>query len=159
MTLATLGDRVSFEMTDGRRVYAGTVRDALMYDADGVVWPCCSLLVGPFVPGTRRVTSESKWILRWFGKRHELRRGTVDVPPRAMRGWRSLGPARRAFYDRIGTDGQKPPGPKQHPINEPSMWDLFERKKPPVILYVRGVFLRLELPSWCTIDGRGIARP
>lgn len=157
MKLCAIGDRVWFEMIDGRTVHAGDPSYGLLYDGEGAYWPRCSVLVGPYTAGTKRVSLD-RAAQTWFGPRYALCAGHVDLPPRRLSLWKDWGPARRMFYYRRGEDGARPPGPKQHPFNEPGWFDLFAPKAP-VHVFARGVWLRLELPSWCKVDGGGFKRP
>jgi len=157
MKLAAIGDRVWFQMMDDRAVYAGDETHALLYDQEGAYWPKCSALVGPYVQGARAVHPD-RAARKWFGDRYELRAGHMTLPARRLALWKPLGSVRRIFYSRRGVGGQKPAGAKQHPFNQSGGFDLSGAKSP-VMLYVRGLFLRLELPRWCVVDGRGFARP
>jgi len=148
-----LGDHVSFELAEGRRVRAPAAH-VMLYDDDGRVWPRCSLLVGP-IRRTATLLAASARQRRYYGDAYALRTGYVDLPPVPLHTWEAIGPTSRIYYQRPGTAY---PGYFQHPFNKPAIWD-FLRAKRDVLLYRQGSFLRLELGRGCVVNWRGFVKP
>lgn len=149
MKLAAYGDRAWLELADGSHLYAGSPRDAVLYDAEGVYWPKRSVLIGPYERGTKKAPSDAA-ARRYFGKTYELREGRARLPPKELALWKKLpSRARRVFYRRRGHGGARvwlvfggePAGTKFHPFAH----------KP--LVYTRGRWIRIELERG--LDGRG----
>lgn len=155
--LVVTGTRVTFEMADGGEVVVRP-RCGMMLDTEGTHWAKCSLLVGPYDKGSAaRHEIITRGARAYLGRNHVIREGSVDLPPRALSGWKRIGPVTRIWYVRGGT---KYPGPFKHQFGKPGfLTRLFKGvgKKP--ILYTRGAFLRLEMQSGCMLDDRGILFP
>ena len=139
MRLAALADRLWFELVDGAHVYAASPSDVLLYDADGVYWPKCSMLVAPVRFGRRRVAIDERdaKARRAFGATAAVGELAIRRPPRALEAWRPLGRVRRAFF--VGRVGPATGREAQHTFG----------RKP--LLLERGRALRLELGAGCRV--------
>ena len=155
--LIVKGTRVAFDFVDGAEMDVAP-KSAMMHDAEGRDWPRCSVLIGPFSAGTTSGVPTGGKSLRaardYYGRNYVLKAGDLDTPPRAMAGWRKVGSVRRIYYYRPGNrhrgDFQHPVGARKH---------VFFGPKGRASVYVRGRWVRLELPSGCILDDRGFVWP
>lgn len=158
-----MGRRVICELDDGREVAAGE-RHGMLYDPTGQAWPSCSLLIAPFEQGHDE--DDSTEGRAYFGRKAQVMRGEIALPPRDLAGWRQVGLVHEIYYERAGT---RAPGRFRHKFNREISWlkpglklhALFNKKiaEGPAILYSRRGCLRVELPEGCVIDDRGIVLP
>lgn len=171
MALICMGREVEFDLREtpiGRFDQGKTVvapPDAgLLHDESGAYWPRCSLLVANFERGSEE-TDEGK---NYFGRGAGVKRGSVELPPKDISAWQKLGEIKTIFYDRAGT---KAPGYFKHQFNKPrGLYKLVflvkgKAGKQPAVLYtlfsrrLGQSFYRVELPSGCIVDDRGIVLP
>jgi hypothetical protein len=137
--LIAKGYSPSFEMVAGKIVRAPKGA-ALLHDPTGRAWPSCSGLVMTFTKGGGPIEDRDAEDYLGVGPL----RGSLEVPPKALREWKPLGEVEVVNYRRIG----KHAAPYYHPI---------EGGK--ALLYRRGRALRIELGSGCVWSWRGIVRP
>jgi hypothetical protein len=150
------GQHVVFEL-GRKRVRVG----AMLHDPEGVSWPECSFLCGPYRSGGRDATDdELKGAPRdYFGRGYKARVGKIELPLRSLDAWEFVGDVTKIYYTRPGT---KAPGRFVHKINSPrGFWQVlhFLKGRGEAKLYKRGKFFRLEFSSGCIADDRGIAYP
>jgi hypothetical protein len=125
----------------------------LMRDPEGMRWPRCSALIGPFGKGGPVV--ESAYARKWVGKGVTTRQGSVALPPKDLSAWKTLGEVETLYYLRPGT---RAPGMYRHAFNKDVLSRLvFGRRK--VMLRKHGRFYRLDMGDRCTIDDRGFVFP
>ena len=157
--IVCLGYDVSFDLEDGRELYAPK-QHALLFDGSGVDWPYCSVLIAPFRRDGK--TAIPDHLARdWYGRSYDLKEGSVTKPPRDLKEWTEVGLALRIFYTRgSGRPGAKHEGDYEHVFGERGLFDVFtfSKKKLPSI-YRRGRLLRLELGMSCSVTGRGFVDP
>jgi|SRR5215469_4103301 len=158
--LIAKGFDVLFEMHESSDVEPH--RDAaLLHDPEGVVWPACSLLVARF-----ESLGDKAWLHKdapardYFGADYELREGMLtDVPPADLCQWHLVGSVKRIFYWREGAKYKV--GVYEHTFGNRSLASLF--RSGAATLYRRGTgaaaVYRLDMPSWCHLDDRGIVAP
>jgi hypothetical protein len=120
---------------------------AMLHDPSGKYWPACSGLVAPIARKSGEAVSCGP-AQDYFG--HEPLGGEVDVPPRALSQWKSLGEIDELLYTRRRPRGlpASNAGPYFHPI-----------EKGTARLYRLGRMLRIELGSGCVWNWRGIVKP
>ena len=154
--LIAKADALLFEMADGFDI-APPLRDYLLHDPDGEVWPKCSLLVGSFKKGRGVVEDDAK-AKAYFGRQYTMHEGRIELPPRSLNEWSSLGEVERIFYERKGT---RAPGRYKHPFGKSLVGRLLSlfRGKDKATLYENGRWLRLELPKGCVVNDLGFVHP
>lgn len=158
--LRCLGFDVGFKLRGGR-AFDAPRSAGLLFDADGVYWPACSLLVTTFGRGeeTDDVDASTR---AYFGKGAITRRGTAQLPPAELEQWTEVGELDTLFYRRTGT---RAPGDFKHPFHKPKglLRVVFALKgkaaRAPVILSRRGAAYRIDMPDGCIVDDRGIVLP
>jgi hypothetical protein len=155
--LIVKGRRVAFDFVDGAEMDVSP-EHAMMHDPEGKTWARCSVLIGPFSPGSPEgVPKGGKSVSAardYYGRSYELKAGELDTPPRALSGWRKVGLVRRIYYWR---PGPKYRGDFQHPVGKRK--HVFFGPKGRGAVYVRGRWVRLELPAGCILDDRGFVWP
>ena len=151
--LAVKAHEVRFELVSGRLVRAPK-RDGMIHDEDSASWPRCSVLVGPYVRGTRDAHLDGK-AKRYYGPGYQGQSSEITLPPRDLGDWTELGQVRRIFYVRAGNifGGTR----FKHKFKAKVLDWLFRRK--PATLYRHGKWLRLELPGGCVVNWRGFVAP
>ena len=136
-------------------------RGAMMHDPNGRAWPACSVLIGPFTAGKRAATpKEYKGTPReYLGKTYSPHVGSVDLPPKDLADWITIGDVTRIDYVRTG---RKNPGGYKHTFNAPHgvSWFVFALKgKGRAVLRRHGRFYRLDMSHGCHLDDRGFVWP
>lgn len=155
--LIVKGHAIDFDFTDGASLSVAASH-AMMHDPTGHAWPRCSVLIAPYTRGTEAPQGESESVRRardYYGRSYPLHVGRVSLPARALSGWRRVGEVSRIYYKR---PGHRRPGSYQHPMTERRKYVVFG-KKGRATVYVRGRFVRLELPAGCMLDDRGYVWP
>jgi hypothetical protein len=144
---------------DGKRIL--TPRGAMIHDPSGSVWPNCSLLIVP-IRGSR-VASDDEYQgapKHFLGRTHQARVAQFEIPSRTVGDWKVVGNVTRVDYVRGGT---KAPGGYRHTMNKPRgiyrFTHLLKGGKAPVVLRKLGRCYRIDLPSGCVVDDRGIVYP
>jgi hypothetical protein len=157
-----MGREILIVLSSEREI-ASPASAGMLYDHSGADWPRCSLLVTRFRGYTHDVDKRELGAARdYFGRNAEIGAGTVDLPPKSFAAWTRVGEVSEIFYGRAGT---KAPGRFRHRFHKPrGMWKVIfffkgRAAKDPVVLYKTRNAYRLELPSGCMIDDRGIAVP
>lgn len=157
--LVAKADHVSFELvgdTRGNPSVKAPARHFLLHDEDGETWAKCSVLVGPCSRWTGPTPEMSKRARRYLGR--DPRAMKLDVPPRAIGAWRSVGAVQRIYYVRRGTimGGEL----FQHPFKGGRRRFFFwGPTQPHPTLWRFGDFYRLELPRGCIVNHRGFVVP
>lgn len=160
--LIAKGYEVSFILVDGSKVAAPTSY-AMLHDPSGSSWPERSVLIAPFSRSSRSDTSiEDALGEEYFG--HAPKRGTIDLPDRALSGWVDLGQVEEISYSRrrpFGLPAQHK-GSYYHPFDGTEglrgvLSMFFEAEAP--VLYRRGRLLRIELPEGVVLNERGFVWP
>lgn len=155
-----MGRAVLFVTKAGRDLNA-PARHGMLHDPNGETWPKCSLLVTHFEQGWKE--SKASEGRDYFGRNAIVWEGETELPPRDLARWKTVGELSTIFYDRAGT---KAPGYFRHVFHKPrGLWRLLFLVKPraakgAVVLsrYGRNTY-RVDLPSGCIVDDRGIALP
>jgi hypothetical protein len=152
MTILIKGQKVTFQMADGRNIVA-PARAGMMHDPEGQAIPYCQILVGPYQKTNKPVelTSEAR---NYFGSDYPGRAGSVDFPAGP---WKPLGEVRQILYQR--TPGSRHEGNYFHPFKKKSSWGMSFKQAEYPTLSKCGSFYRLELPSGCTVNWRGFVNP
>lgn len=158
MPLICKGTAVKFKMIDGgARISA---RGAMLHDPTGKYWGKNSLLIGPFSRDGEPLGDKYKGPARdYLGRNHNAHVGSVELPPRGLDSWVTLGEVDVLYYRRPGT---KAPGGFWHKFNAPrGAYKLMHavKGKGKAILRKHGSFYRLDLPSNAVIDDRGVCWP
>lgn len=153
------GDQAYFIFEDGEHKINAPRGAAMIHDPSGRAWGKCSLLFMRFRHGGRNVTpAEYAGAPReYLGREYERRArvAPIELPPRGLAGWETLGRIKQIYYNRIGT---RAPGKFQHPFGERSAQMLFRKGSLPT-LYRGYQSMRLELHGGCIVDDRGIVWP
>ena len=127
---------------------------AMLHDPSGKAWPELSVLVAPFSRGGGEIhddVAES-----YFG--YVPKRGSINLPPKALREWAELGPVEKIEYTRTGDLG----GDYFHHFDgSEGLRGMFSKLfgAPSPVLFKRGRLLRLEMPNGSAMTDRGFEWP
>lgn len=153
------GTRTRFHMADGGPMVRP--KGAMMHDPSGRHWPKNSLLIGPFERGTKLPTIDryKGAPKEYLGRQYNPHVGSVDLPPKALSQWETVGEVDRIDYYRPGT---KAPGGYRHTFNAPrGVYHVLHavKGKGRAVLRKCGRFYRLDMSKGSIADGRGIVWP
>jgi hypothetical protein len=128
----------------------------MLHDPSGKSWPACSLLIVGFDRRGRVATDDERKGApkEYLGRKYEPRIGSVELPPRSLSEWSSLGEIETIYYVRPGT---KAPGKYFHDFGKRRLRAFFKKGK--ATLYRRGSAYRVELGRGCIAHHDGIVFP
>ena len=151
------GRQIRLHIDGGRMIRP---RGVMVFDPSGKYWPKCSLLIMPIGRTVRAASKDEYQGLprNYLGRGHIARVASVEIPSRD--GWRLVGELHRIDYVRGGT---RAPGGYRHHMNKPRgiyrVTHLLKGGKIPVMVSKLGNAYRIDLPSGCVVDDRGIVYP
>ena len=137
-----------------------TPQGVMIHDPSGIYWPKCSLVIMTVGRGSRAATDEEYdgAPKHYLGRQHKPRIVSVQFPEKT--GWKKVGTLTRIDYVRGGT---KAPGGYRHYINKPRgvyrVTHLLKGGDAEVMVSKLGRMYRVDFPSACIIDDRGIVYP
>jgi hypothetical protein len=157
--LIAKGYAVRFKLLERVKLVLPSPNSAMLHDPTGRYWSKNSLLVVPFRKLGGELSRYEGQVRDYLGRSYHAKLGSVEIPPRALSRWETLGPLERLDYRRGGT---KAPGGYQHHFNKPrGLWKLIFlfKGRGTAILRRYGRAYRVDLPSNALLDDRGIAFP